>query len=537
MHPQDFPTRVVASSGNESKILLAAVPFHHPGVRPKKFRFLSGVLRVKLAAFLFLSVCLTAHLHAGEFVFHYENVLGTSAELRIHSASRIDAGAAEQRALAEIDRLTAIVSTYDSQSELRRWMNGDVNKTVSSDLFDLLSSCDQYEKLTQGAFNPRVASATSLWKQAAENGVLPSDVMLRKAAQKASRPAWLLDESNRTAKYLHDRKCELSLDAIAKGFIIDQAAEAAMAEDGVDGVVVNIGGDLVVRGDISQRVGISDPAEETRPISVVRLERQAIATSGGYQRFFEIQGRRYSHLIDPRSGYPVTKTNSVSVIAPSAMAADVAATALSVMSIDDALAWCEANKPFECLIVDSQGNLHRSRNWPPTDDTIHATQLVATETGEWPKGAKLTVSFELNRQSSGRYHRPYVAVWVEDSDGYPRRTLILWLQEGKGERWHRDLKRWYVQDLVRQVVDETELIGTISAATRPPGKYKAVWDGKDDNGKFVPPGKYTLYLEAAREHGTYQIMKTPITIGDKEQNGTLKGNVEIKSASFKYETK
>jgi len=70
-----------------------------------------------------------------------------------------------------------------------------------------------------------------------------------------------------------------------------------------------------------------------------------------------------------------------------------------------------------------------------------------------------------------------VAVWVEDADGFPVRTLVLWLQEGRGARWHRDLTRWYKQDQVRRLVDGTKLIGTVSAATRPPGKYKAVWDG------------------------------------------------------------
>jgi len=84
----------------------------------------------------------------------------------------------------------------------------------------------------------------------------------------------------------------------------------------------------------------------------------------------------------------------------------------------------------------------------------------------WPRGAKLSVSFELNRHSTTRYRRPYVAVWVEDADGFPVRTLVLWLQEGRGARWHRDLTRWYKQDQVRQLVDGTKLIGTVAVARK-----------------------------------------------------------------------
>ena len=88
---------------------------------------------------------------------------------------------------------------------------------------------------------------------------------------------------------------------------------------------------------------------------------------------------------------------------------------------------------------------------------------------------------------------------------------------------------------MRQLVDGTKLIGTVSAATRPSGKYKAVWDGKDDQGNLVPQGKYTLYVEAAREHGTHQLASETITIGPRRQRGSLKGNTEIKSVQFEYE--
>ncbi len=106
-----------------------------------------------------------------------------------------------------------------------------------------------------------------------------------------------------------------------------------------------------------------------------------------------------------------------------------------------------------------------------------------------------------------------------------------------GPRWHRDLKRWYKNDAMRRLVDDKKLIGTISAATKPPGTYKVAWDGKDDHGNLVAKGKYTLYIEAAREHGTYQLMSKEVNVGDEEVKLDLGQNEEIKMAKAQYRPK
>ena len=149
----------------------------------------------------------------------------------------------------------------------------------------------------------------------------------------------------------------------------------------------------------------------------------------------------------------------------------------------------------------------------------------------------LTIDFRLNRPRGKRYRRPYVAVWLEDSEGFPVKTGLLFLQtEQPGPRWHRDLTRWYTNDRTRKLVEKKDLIGTISSATRGPGDYSAEFDGTDNLGKKLPDGTYTLCLEVAREHGTYQIIREPIELnGDKAIAKTdLKPNVEVSKVSYWY---
>ncbi|MCA9257910.1 MAG: DUF2271 domain-containing protein [Planctomycetales bacterium] len=133
--------------------------------------------------------------------------------------------------------------------------------------------------------------------------------------------------------------------------------------------------------------------------------------------------------------------------------------------------------------------------------------------------------------------RAQLAVWIEDAEGVPVRTLCLFVMKNDpGPRWHRDLRRWYAGDQMRMLVDDRDLIATVAKPTRNPGRYKASWDGKDDAGKMAPHGKYTLYIEAAREHGTYQLMKHDFQWGGKPFQSELKPNVEIGSAKIRYRT-
>ena len=492
----------------------------------------------QLTLIVLLCLLATPVLQADEFRFHHENVLGTSGELIVVASSSSTADRAESEILRAIDRLSGILSTYDSRSEIRRWQAGELGAEVSSDLYAVLRLCDEFSQVSGGAFNPRVAAVTELWKQAAKDKLEPESRQLQETVEAIQQSAWALEPDRRSAHWLGGRS-PISVDAIAKGYIIDRAVEAAMDVPGVIAVMVNIGGDLRVAGNLDQLITIASPADPLAKLESISVRGKAVATSGGYHRYFEVAGRRYSHIIDPRTGRPVEHSASVTVLAATGAAADAMATSLSVMPVQEALLWCDKHPKFECLIVDSQGQSHRSEGWPGerfVDVPVGVAEQTRQEQDEksWLEGAKLTVEFEFNRPDSRRYRRPYVAVWVENEEGFPVRTLALWLLEGKGSRWHRDLRRWYKQERVRQDAEEGRLIGTISEATRPPGKYKLVWDGKDNQGKLVTQGTYTLYIESAREHGPYEISKATIVIGSENQQGEIEGKEDLKSATYEY---
>lgn len=159
----------------------------------------------------------------------------------------------------------------------------------------------------------------------------------------------------------------------------------------------------------------------------------------------------------------------------------------------------------------------------------------------WNKDLEVLVNFEINQPSAerGRYRRPYIAVWVEDPDGHAVRTLSLWVSFGGAGpfQWLPDLKRWHTADQDRKLTEKKEILFTVSRPTRPPGKYKVIWDGKDNNGKQLAGGEYTITIEAAREHGTYQSIRKVVLLDGKPFTEELKGNVEIKSASIEYRRK
>ncbi len=476
------------------------------------------------------------------YVSRHDYVLGTSMELKSMADSPAAAARAEESVLAEIDRLSGILSGYEASSEFSRWFGTrDIAVPVSAELFDVLRRFDEWRQRTDGALDASAETISRVWRTAEAAGRLPADTDLARAVRAVRRRHWQLDPVAHTATHLD--AAPIVLNSFAKSFIVDRAAAAGLAVDGVHGLVVNIGGDLAIRGDWSDTVGVTDPkanADNAPPMARLMLHDRAVATSGGYRRGFDIGGVHYSHIVDPRTGRPAGAVLSATVVAPDAADAGALATTFCVVAPDDGAALAATVPGAEFMLVLADGSRIESAGWRgltvprvrPSFVASPIASLLAAEQALWKPEFELTIALEIAQQPM-RANRPYVAVWVEDADRVPVRTLAVWYLPREG-KFLPDLKSWYRSDRERSRTQGTEILESISSATRAPGKYTLIWDGKDNAGRPVRAGTYTVYIEAAREHGTYQLIHQAMDFSGVPQKAALPGNIEIASASLDY---
>ena len=467
--------------------------------------------------------------------FHFENTLGTSLELQIESDQAFIARNIKDTVLSEIDRLSKILSHYDPGTEINRWQLGQIpGHALSADLTTVLKRAEYWRHRTNGAFEVRVEHLVRLWRQAELNGRLPTAEQRHKLLNTFSAAPYQLDPDDGPKT---KPAVKISLNGIAKGYILDRVCEKVRLQyPTINNFLINIGGDIRKLGDSTWHINIENPfAPHEDAFTQIELSKpSSVATSGNYRRGFEIDNKMHSHIIDPRTGLPSSHISSASVLAPTGMDADALATAFSVLPASQSLQLAETQTNIECLLILNDGTVITSSGWPggnPIKVSTSKVHLLAptTNTG-------LRISFTLNRPEGGRYRRPYVAIWLEDKDGFPVKTALLWLQvEQPGPRWHRDLTRWYRNDRSRKIVESVDLIKTVAGATRGPGKYETRFDGTDNSGKPLPADQYTLCIETAREHGSYQIIRKSITLGAQSiQRTKLAGNIEVGEITFEY---
>ncbi len=469
------------------------------------------------------------------YVSHFENVLGTSLEIKIHAGSEKQATAAEAAAMKEIERMGKILSAYDANSEFSKWMRTSQEAThVSPELFEVLNLFDQWRTKSGGALDASAQVINKLWKEAAAKQIIPTQEEIDRAVLEVKQSHWKLDAATQTATHLSN--APLMLNSFAKSYIIKHAANAAMAINNVNSVVVNIGGDIVVAGDQSEPVQVSDPkadAENDAPLDKLLINNKAIATSGNYRRGEQINGKWYSHIIDPRTGQPAGGVISATVVSPNATDAGALATAMNVLTPEESAKLAATVPGTEYMLITKDGERFESKGWKAMETPMPGKEKPSvTSADQWNTDYELVVNLEL-AQLQGFARRPYVAIWVEDKDKNPIRNISLWYQK---ERYLHELRLWYRTNYTKMMADGNN-IGSMSSATRSAGKYSVKWDGKDDKGNYAKPGPYTVYIEVAREHGTYQLITQEMNFTGTPKQITLPGNVEVASASLDYRKK
>ncbi|KQM75283.1 hypothetical protein ASE74_20930 [Pedobacter sp. Leaf216] len=501
-----------------------------------KFRHLVAAFLVVITASAFVNPKKTLRT----YVSNYENVLGTSLELKFKANNQSDADLAEENALNEIDRLDNILSAYKTSSEFNKWINNGKQTTkISSELFEVLQQFENYKGLTNGALDASAAVIGNVWKKAASENHLPSAQSLQVAVNQVKQQHYVLDEINKTVTRLDD--VPLALNSFAKSYIINKAAEKAMQTSGIENVVVNIGGDMVIKGNQPEAIEIANPkadAENDAALTTIKVSNRAVATSGNYRRGFSVNGKWYSHIVDPRTGNPATNIISATVIAANASEAGALATSFNVLSVSEIEKLTANRKDIAYLLVTKDGKELKSSEWANYEVALNKPAIAITKANKpekpWNTKYELVVNLEIaNIESTDgkRVRRPFVAVWVEDAAKTPVRNLAIWYNK---PRWLPDLKSWSRANGDEFKKGAEGKLSSTSSATRGPGKYSLSWDGKDDSGQLVKAGTYTVFIEVAREHGSYQVISKEMKFTGSAQKIELTPNTELASASLDY---
>jgi len=264
-----------------------------------------------------------------------EYKMGTFVSIRLFGFKWYKFDSAFNKAFSAIDNISNIANMYKEDSEVSR-----VNKiaykapvVVSNDLFLLIKDSKALYDASGGAFDITVAPLVELWGPYQDRDAVPDKESIQSVLHYVGSDKLVLDHQKRTV-FFKKEGMKIDLSAIAKGYAVDKSIEA-IKECGFSSALVNAGGDIFCLGKkdflFSWRIGIQDPRKREGIVEILRLSDSAVATSGGYEQYFVYRDKDYTHLLHPKTGYPVESVfSSTTVIAKRCFIADAIATAVAV---------------------------------------------------------------------------------------------------------------------------------------------------------------------------------------------------------------
>lgn len=293
-------------------------------------------------------------------------LMGNRFELTVVSENEEWAFNRIDEAVAEISRIEKLLTTFsdNSQTNLINRNAGIAPVKVDKEVFDIISRSKKISDITQGAFDITYGSVDKrLWNFDQTMTSLPDPVIAKKAVHLINYRNIILDE--KCTVFLKEKGMRIGFGGIGKGYAAERA-KIILQQKGVKSGIVNAAGDLTAWGlqpnGEEWTIGIADPAANRHPFSWFSITDMAVATSGNYEKFVMIDGKKYSHTIDPKTGMPVHGIKSVTIISPNAEIADAMATPVMIMGIKVGLDMVNQVKGLACIIVDDHDKIHTSKN-------------------------------------------------------------------------------------------------------------------------------------------------------------------------------
>jgi len=270
-------------------------------------------------------------------------------------------------AIEEVSRIEELFSTFKdtSQTSLINQYAGVRPVRVDEEVIGLIQRAVKISDITQGAFDITYGSIDkSLWNFDVNMTSLPDFESALQSVSLINYQNVIIDKVNSTVMLKHEGM-RIGFGGIGKGYAADRAKQL-LQNLGIKAGIVNAAGDLTTWGmqshDRPWTIGIADPNQSELPFSSLNISNMAIATSGNYEKFATIDGRKYSHTIDPKTGLPVSGIKSVTIISPSAELADALATPVVVMGVNVGLDLINQLQHVACIIIDDEDRLYTSRN-------------------------------------------------------------------------------------------------------------------------------------------------------------------------------
>ena len=315
---------------------------------------------------IFILIILS-NLSVAQSLNKYSQVLllmGSRFEFIAVSDDSIKANKSIQAAISEVKRIEKLISSWDpaSQTSLINANAGVKPVKVAAELFNLIKRSKKVSLLTNGIFNISYASMDKVWKFDGTMTEFPDSAIIASSVSKINFENIDLDENNSTV-FLKHKGMKIGFGAIGKGYAANRAKKIMISKN-IEHGLVNAGGDLKSWGIQSSgkpwQITVTDPKDKLRNLGWLNISDMAVVTSGNYEKFVEFNGKRYSHIINPKTGYPASGTSSVTIVCPDAELADALATATFIMGVKEGMNLINKIKSVECLLVTEDNELQYS---------------------------------------------------------------------------------------------------------------------------------------------------------------------------------
>ena len=296
-----------------------------------------------------------------------QRLMGNAFEITVVDENETSANHHIDAAIEEIRRIERLLTTFneESQTNLINRNAGIQPVKVDSEIFELIERSIRISNITDGYFDISYGGIDkSFWNFDREMQELPNPELIKSHLKLVNYQNIILNRAHQTI-FLKEEGMRIGFGGIGKGYAAEMA-KRILKQRGVVSGIVNASGDLTTWGNQANgkpwTVGIADPDNSKQPFSYMNITDMAVATSGNYEKFVIINGKKYSHTINPKTGMPVSGVKSVTIFCPNAEIADAMATPVSIMGIDAALNMVNQINHLECVIIDDNNKIYSSKN-------------------------------------------------------------------------------------------------------------------------------------------------------------------------------